>query len=86
MFGRSSVGNDKDFVIQIFHKKIFFFAQIGSKVFLKHLPGHEESIGLLVDKISQGTVLEKSGQQTDRHTDMVNYYMDLYFFSVFCYF
>ena len=29
----------------------YFFAAIASKIFLKHLPGHEESIGILSDKI-----------------------------------
>ena len=46
----TNVRNDKNFAIQIFQKKIFF-APITPQVFLKHLPGHEESIGILGDKI-----------------------------------
>ena len=37
---RNDKCSDKDFVIQIFRKKIFF-APITFQVFLKHLPNHE---------------------------------------------
>ena len=70
MFGRTPVWNDKDFVIQIFHKKIFF-APINFQVFLKHLFSHKEFKGMLGDQIRPWKVLEISGQtntQTDRHT------------------
>ena len=40
----------------------FFFAQIDFQVFLKHLPGHEESIGILGDQIGTWEGLGKSGQ------------------------
>ena len=78
MFGRTSVRNDKDFVIQIFHKKIFF-ASITSQVFLKHPPSQKESIGKLGDQIRPWEVLEKS-EHTDTQTDTrtsTNYYMDM---------
>ena len=65
MFGRTSVRNDKDFVIQIFHEE-FFFAPINFQVFLKHPPSHKESIGILGDQIRPWEVLEK--KRTDRQT------------------
>ena len=59
----SSVRNDKDFVVQIFHKKIFS-APIAFQVFLKHPPSHKKSVGILGDQIRPWEMLEKSG-----HTD-----------------
>jgi len=49
-FGLTSVWSDKDFVVQIFQKKSFF-APITFKVFLKHLAGYKESIGILGNQI-----------------------------------
>ena len=66
MFGRTSVRNDNDFVIQILHDK-FFFAPINFQVFLKHLPGHKESIGILNEQIRQWEGTEKRGP-TDTQT------------------
>ena len=68
MFGRTSVRNDNDFVIQIFHEKKFF-APINFKVFLKHPPSHKEFIGMLGDQIRPWEGLEKSGQ-THKNTDI----------------
>ena len=58
-----NVWNGKDFIVQIFVRKIFFVLMT-SKVFLKHLPGHKEFIGMLNDKIRQCKVLEKAYRQT----------------------
>ena len=66
MLGRTSVQNDKDFVIQIIQKKFFF--PIISQVFLKHPSGNEKSKGKLGNKIRQWEVLEKS-RQTYKQTD-----------------
>ena len=68
MFGQTSVRNDKDFVIEIIHDKIFF-AIIAFQVFLKHLSGHKESIGILGKQIGQWEGSEKSAQ-THKHTDI----------------
>ena len=67
------VRNDNDFVIQIFHDKNFF-APINFQVFLKHLPGHKESIGILVEQIGQWEGSEKSAQthrQTHGHPQII---------------
>ena len=67
----TNVWNDKNFAIQIFQKKIIF-APITPQVFLKHPPGHEESIGILGNKIGPWVGLEKNrtNRQTDIHTDI----------------
>ena len=48
------------------------------QVFLKHLPGHKESIGILGEQSGRWLGSEKSGS-TDRQTSTrtsPNYYMD----------
>ena len=48
------------------------FVPIVFQVFSKHLPGQEESKGILGDEIISLEILEKSKQtdgRTDRHTD-----------------
>ena len=72
VFCQTSVRNDKDFVMQTFYKK--FFASITFQVLLKRLLGHEESIGILWDKIRPWEGSEKS-KQTDIRTSS-NYYID----------
>ena len=69
MFRRTSVRNDKDFVIEIIHDKIFF-AIIAFQVFLKHLSGHRESIGILDKQIGQWEGSEKSAQ-THGHPQII---------------
>ena len=66
MFGLTRVRNDKDFVVHISHKKIFF-SQINFQVFLKHPPGHEKSISILGNKIRPCYGHEKS-RYTYKHT------------------
>ena len=45
-----------------------FFAPINFQVFLKHLPGHKESIGILGEQIRQWEGSEKSGRtNTQEH-------------------
>ena len=70
-------GMSKILLYKYFIRK-YFFAVITSQVFLKHPPGHKESIDILGNKIRQWKVPEKS-RQTDRQTDTrtsPNYYMD----------
>ena len=79
MFGMTSVWNDKCsdrhlfgmtmiLLYKYFMTKIFF-APINFQVFLKHLPGHKESIGILGKQIGQWEGSEKSGQ-THKNTDI----------------
>ena len=72
VFGMTSVRNDKcsdghlfgmtKILLYKYFIRKYFFALITSQVFLKHPPGHKESIGILGNKIRQWKVLEKSGQ------------------------
>ena len=45
----------------------YFFAIIAFQVFLKHLLGHKESIGILGKQIGQWEGSEKS-EHTDKHS------------------
>ena len=52
----------------------YFFAIIAFQVFLKHLPGHKESIGILGEQIGQWEGSEKSGpthRQAHRHPQII---------------
>ena len=58
--------NDRDFVVEIIHN---IFALIVFQVYLKHLSGHKESIGILGKQIRQWEGSGKSAQ-THKHTDI----------------
>ena len=72
-------GMTKILLYKYFIRK-YYFAPIIFQVFLKHPPGHKESIGILGDQIGTREGLEKRGQ-TDTRTS-ANYYMD-YDFTFF---
>ena len=47
----------------------YYFAPIIFQVFLKHLPGHKKSLGMLGDKFRPWKVLEKT-EHTITQTDI----------------
>ena len=62
----------------------FFFAPINFQVFLKHLPGHKESIGILGEQIGQWEGSEKSGpthRQAHGHPQIIIWIKTLHHFG-----